>query len=187
MSKLYVNELVPRDASVITAPALDMSTVTMPPGSVIQVVQAIKRDNQSIASGSYVEINGLSVSITPKYATSKFLITAVVHTGMSGSNEGLHGRLYRNGAQITEARGTSTGSRDPAWFHCGAHYSDYEQYAVTATYLDTPNSSSAITYAVYGRGHSSPYVVWINTCGNNYDGDPNSATMSSITVMEIAQ
>lgn len=156
------------------------------PGQIIQVAQSIFTGTQTIASGSYVEIQDLSVSLNPANANSKFLVTVCINIGVTGTNEGFHGRLYRNGSQVIEARGSRTGSRDPAWFHCGAHYTSGEQYAATAQYLDSPNTTDTLTYALYGRGHSAPYIVRINTNEADNDADYNSATMSSITVMEIA-
>ena len=45
------------------------------PGHVIQTVQAVKTDTTASSSQSFVDISGLSVSITPASAASKFLIT----------------------------------------------------------------------------------------------------------------
>jgi hypothetical protein len=154
------------------------------PGVVLQVVQGVYTGATTVASASYVALPVLA-TITPVSASSKILVRTVIHCGVTGTNEGLHGRLYRNGA-VVPVYGNAAGSRDQAWFHCGAHYSAYEQYAATAEYLDSPNSIAAMTYQIWVRGNSAPYPVLINTCENDADSSATSRTVSTITLMEIA-
>ena len=44
------------------------------PGSTVQVVQSTKTDVFSTTSTSYTDVTGLSVSISPKFSTSKILV-----------------------------------------------------------------------------------------------------------------
>jgi hypothetical protein len=46
----------------------------LPAGSVLQVVSTVKTDTFTTVSSSYVDVTGLSVSITPTSATSKILV-----------------------------------------------------------------------------------------------------------------
>lgn len=154
------------------------------PGVVLQVVQGVYTGATTVASGTYVSLP-ISAVIVPKSTSSKILVRTVVHCGMTGTNEGLHGRLVRNGSFVP-VYGNAAGSRDQAWFHCGAHYSAYEQYAVMAEYLDSPNSIDAQTYQIWGRGNSASYPILINTCENDADSGATSRTVSTITLMEIA-
>ena len=151
---------------------------------VLQVVQFNYTGRTSIASGSYVALP-ISATITPSNTANKILVRVVVHVGMTGGNEGLHGRLVCNNSFVP-IYGDAAGSRDQAWFHVGSHSSDNEIYAGVAEYLHTSNSTSALTYAVWGRGHSSPYPISINSCGFDNDTNTQSRTVSSITLMEIA-
>ena len=50
-------------------------------GSIIQMKQARKTDTQSTTSATRVDISGLSVTITPKFSTSKLWITGMVAIG----------------------------------------------------------------------------------------------------------
>ena len=172
--------------AAIEVPAYDGAKMltNKTPGCVLQVVQGVYTGATTVASASYVALPVLA-TITPLSASSKILVRTVIHCGMTGSNEGLHGRLYRNGA-VVPIYGNAAGSRDQAWFHCGAHYSAYEQYAATAEYLDSPNSIETLTYQIWARGNSAPYPVLINTCENDADSSATSRTVSSITLMEIA-
>ena len=128
----------------------------------------------------------ITATITPTSSSSKILVRCVVHVGAYGGNEGLHGRLYRNGS-VVPIYGDAAGSRDRAWFHCGAHYTAYEQYAATAEYLDSPASISALTYTIYARCYSGSYPIYINTNEGDYDTEYTSRTVSSITLTEVAQ
>ncbi len=153
-------------------------------GAVLQVVQGNYTGATTIASNGYVALP-ISATITPISTSSKILVRTVVHCGMAGSNEGLHGRLACNGSYVP-IYGGAAGSRDQAWFHCGSHMSSYEQYSATAEYLHSPNSVQALTYQIWARGHSASYPVLINTCEGDYDALQTSRTVSSITLMEIA-
>ena len=51
------------------------SKVKLPAGSVLQVLSTTKTDTFSTTSVGPIDITGLSVAITPKYATSKIFIT----------------------------------------------------------------------------------------------------------------
>ena len=157
----------------------------MPIGSVLQVVQYNYTGATTIATGSYVSLP-ITVNITPSSASSKILVRVVVHCGMTGGNEGLHGQLWRNGSVVTGALGAASASRDQAWFHCGSHYTNSEQYAAAAEYLDSPASTSTQTYTVYARGHSASYPININTNESDADTGTTSRTVSTITLMEIA-
>ena len=181
------------NAAGTSAVTIDASTgkpsfpngANLPAGSVLQVVQFNYTSSTVIATGSYTALPILA-SITPSTASSKILVRCVVHVGTSGGNEGMKGRLYRNGLEVP-IYGDAAGSRSRAWFHCGAHFSGNEIYAAVAEYLDSPSSTASQTYQIYGRGHSSPYPVKINASEIDADHSTQSRTVSSITLMEIAQ
>ena len=58
------------------------------PGKIGQVIQTYKTDTFSTSSTSFVDVTGLSVSITPSATTSKILIslTATIAQGTTGWN-----------------------------------------------------------------------------------------------------
>jgi hypothetical protein len=82
-------------------------------GKILQVVTAQKTDTFSTNSTSFVDVTGLSVSITPSSASSKILILASLSLG----NDGTHcsARIYRDAVSI--AKGDSAGSRIRATWH----------------------------------------------------------------------
>ena len=166
---------------------LDLSgkTVTLPAGTggkVLQVLQAVKTNEFSTTSTSYVDLTNLSVSITPSSTSSKILISYNINGGTAG--DVCHGylTLVRNSTEIFKA--DTAGSRRSATNVINTP--TQMQLTYSAEYLDSPSTTSATTYKVQILS-SNGLAVYINRSGrdNNalaFDG----RSVSSITVMEIA-
>ena len=80
-------------------------------GSVLQVVSTTKTDTTSFVSSStntYVDITGMSVTITPTSATSKILVMYTVGVSQSDTAT-IHIRLYRGSTSI--GQGNASGNR----------------------------------------------------------------------------
>jgi hypothetical protein len=160
------------------------STVQASAGSVLQVVSTTKTDVFTASAGSWVSITGLSASITPKFATSKIVVMASVSFGTrAASDYDVAFALYKNGSAITGAIGDTAGSRTRCSFS-GASRADYELNNGSMNYLDSPASTSAQTYAVYGRYNGG--TMYINRCYFDSDDAGTERGVSTITVMEIA-
>ena len=82
-SKLRVDSILPVDG----AP-------TNGGGGIIQVKQTVKTDTFSTLSETFTDVTGLSVSITPKFSTSKIMVS-YSGCGGSGTNRVGHIRLAR--------------------------------------------------------------------------------------------
>jgi hypothetical protein len=161
------------------------SASKLPAGSVLQVVSTTKTDSFSSATtGSWLDITGFSVSVTPTSSSNKIMIFGrITGSGTSGTTR-LQMRLVRNSTAISIA--DADGSRIQA--------SGNELYASepdaflgsTAFFLDSPATTSATTYKVQILNGNGAGTVYINRTQN----DPNAANAvrgtSSITVMEIA-
>lgn len=175
----YLSKLVARLSSDGKVP-----TSALGAGAVLQVAQAIKTDTFTSTSGSWTDVTGLSVSITPLFATSKILvITSLAAHG--ATTTGCTGRVVRDSTAIGVA--ASAGSRSAGGM--GEFYTPRtDQLATyTSTVLDAPATTSALTYKVQViSGSNGGYQVSVN---RTYD-DSNSVSItrgaSSITVMEIA-
>ena len=141
----------------------------LPTGSVLQVKQQVFTTFTQIASTSYVD-SGLTLSITPKFASSKIL--AVVSTNLSVNTSGhqrISAKLLR-GSTVIETFGNLLGSDST---------SNPNTY-VTFSYLDSPSTTSASTYKVTMRGHTSSNIRVNNWYESNGDAS------STLTLMEIA-
>ena len=160
--------------------------VKLPAGCVLQTLQTIKTDTFDSSSTSAVDITGLSVTITPKYATSKVLVMFNVHIVGDDSGTGL--RLLRGSTEL--ALGDASGSRARmtaiGFYSNNTSPSAYSGGATSFTFLDSPATTSATTYKLQAQCLSTNGIIINKT---RYDTDNGNASRgsSTITVMEIAQ
>lgn len=159
-------------------------------GSVIQIVSSTKQDIWS--GGVYPNwgtVTGLSVSITPTSSSNKILILGQVSCS-SGYWE-VKGRLIRNGSTISGAMGTPRGSRAVATFvvneYPGAAVG-YGMYCGNINYLDSPATTSAVSYGLQMRSYSSSYAIGVNY---NVYSDRNADDywgqgISTLTAIEVS-
>lgn len=146
------------------------------------VVQTVKTDTYTTTSGSFVDVTGLTVTITPSSATSKILVIADVKIS-GGSGNSVHLRLNGGGSAVDYV-GDTAGSRVRSAFS-GANWAvSAGMLAPTLVYLDSPASTSAQTYAVQVRRQTG--TVHVNRSGVDTDSSDYGRTASSITAIEVA-
>jgi hypothetical protein len=154
---------------------------------ILQVVQDIKTDTFTTSSASFVDITGLSVAITPKSASSKILIFTDLNVSMSsGSGSSAHVQLA--GGNSGTYIGDAASNRVRASSSTGARVSTSFQelnYTINSTFLDSPNTTSAVTYKLQMRSGASD-AIYVNRTGADTDNSNFARTASSITVMEVA-
>ena len=175
MSELRTNRIIPRDG--------------LPSGSsggIIQVRSTTKTDTfTSSTSGSFVDVTGLSVTITPTRSDSKILVTAMCSVGNSGTGTRSGMRLVRGSTPIAVA--TGVGSRTAASFgtfnaHGNAANAQIPAYV---QFLDSPATTSATTYKIQlHTGDSSTMTV--NRTGEDSNSSSEKRGVSTITVMEVS-
>jgi hypothetical protein len=156
--------------------------------TILQVVQTVKTDTFSTTSTTATNVTGLTVSITPYYPTSKILITAMIHVGTDNPSGGawlIAGQIARGGTAIVRHDVASNRGRF-AWGTQSTSNND-STLCFPVIYLDSPSSTSPLTYAVQVQAES-PRTVYINR-GVENDGDSaiSGRFVSTITAMEIAQ
>lgn len=143
-----------------------------PSGSVIQVVQTVYSSNFSTTSNAYVDV--FSVNITPQNTSSRILLLAsVIRTGDSW-NGGFHFTAFRRGStelffqRVNNWAGSQSDTTGNA-------------YNVGLMYVDSPATTSSITYNLSVASGGSSLTTWVNTraAGDNLGS-------SSIIAMEIA-
>jgi hypothetical protein len=166
---------------------LSFAAVGASAGQVIQVVSTTKTDVFTASlNNSFTDITGLSVTITPSSASNKILITSMVNFGSStGYPPTL--RLFRDSTHICKATG-SIGSRQNSTTSAGGGQDTSDQnrgMTNTISFLDSPATTSAITYKINGGVLQAAGVFSCNTSGSDIDQDYMVRCASTITVMEI--
>jgi hypothetical protein len=152
----------------INASAAIAGTKLSGAGKVLQVVTATDDTARSTSSTTYVTgSNTLSVAITPSSASNKILIfcSSSIQNATAGAETNV--TVFRDSTNLA-----GTGS-----FTYGYHISAYESNSLGISYLDSPNTTSSITYQVYFRTTSG------GTAGINIG---NIGNRGSITAFEIA-
>jgi len=170
-------------------PAIDGSALTgLPAGSVLQVVSTTKTDNFTTSNQSWTDVTGLSATITPASTSSKILAKAYVNIGGENNYYAI-GRIERGGSALTANSGGTNGIAGMAAANNTENYAQYYMEAMVMEFLDSPSSTSALTYQVQlysANSNASANTLYVN---RPYDVANNVRGLgtSTITLMEIAQ
>ena len=129
-------------------------------GKVLQVQSAFKSDTDSTTSTSDVAISGLSLTLTPASTSSKVLVQFDV--GTTGNNYNAHSfyTVYRSiGGGSYSAIGQGTGGSSYN-YGAGSYAANNYYHAVGHCFLDSPNTTSEVTYIVKWRVQRSATVSY---------------------------
>lgn len=184
------NSTVILDGSVTTSKIAD-NAITVPKigyaGAVLQVVQAVKTDTFTTSSTSFVDVTGLSVSITPTSTSSKILVFYSTSMGINRGDQYSGGlRLVRNSTAIYvgDASGSRIQASNWAWgYPTVTGY--YCIFTLSGSFLDSPATTSATTYKLQAASGYTSETVSINRDGRNDNFSGTGVVPSQITVMEI--
>jgi len=167
---------------------LSFAGVSASAGQVIQVVSTTKTDTFSTSSISYSDVTGLSVSITPSSASNKILVIFNVYTSCVQGNASAQLKLLRDSTAICIGDASSSRPRISGIFWTGDVTPSVQSSMGSANnnFLDSPNTTSSITYKIQMASSTASTSVYINRSDSDRDTstyDPRTA--STITVMEI--
>jgi hypothetical protein len=151
------------------------------PGAVLQVVSATKTDTFSTTSTTFVDVTGLSLSITPASSSSKIYLSLTVGTFDASTATELLARALRDSTPV--GVGGADGSRSQAGLYRVNSAANRPGVAVWS-FLDSPATSSSITYKIQVQtGAGTAFLNRASTDGNNA---ATGRAASTITLMEIA-
>ena len=169
----------------------DLPYANMPAGSTLQTLQTRTTTLTTFTGTSDVDI--MAVTITPKFASSKILVTVDMGVSHQDSYSALvkckRGSTFIGGGV---ANSSYAGTLDNIWFNIRSQSTDNSNsYAISPcskSFLDSPNTTSATTYTATvrqaGPASNSGYV---NRPVTPYTNAYASSVDSIITVQEIAQ
>lgn len=139
------------------------STTQASAGVVLQVIQGTYGSGANATTSTYID-SGLSVSITPKFSTSKILIQ--IYCGQcykTAADTQLNLRIMRDSTSIYTASSLNQGTATALVTN------------PTLIYLDSPATTSAITYKLQFANRDNAGTISVNQNGT-----------SVIVLMEIA-
>ena len=144
-------------------------------GRILQVAQATKTDIASTASTSFVDISGLSTSITVANSSNKVLV--FVQLGGAANNP--YTALFNLVRGATTLAQPDTGSEKASLnVFAGGGSASLGGHALI--WLDSPATAGSITYKVQWRSDAGTSYL------NRHTGNANYTSVSTITVMEVA-
>ena len=152
------------------------------------VVQAVKTNQFTSTDSAFTDIPGLEVTITPSSATAKILLIAQVHVSNTAGGRGAHIRFSGGNSSVYVA--DADGNRARAVSGLGQANSNVFDstrlmYPGNGVYLDSPNTTSAVTYKIQvGQGNPSGTMT-VNRQGNRADDDRDPNGASSLTAIEV--
>jgi hypothetical protein len=155
---------------------------TMPASTILQVQQTFFTTQGSTTANSFTDL--MTLSFTPTSSSSKVLLMAQVM--ITSYQSELELRWARSGTAI--GVGTASGSRVQASVTAFFPTADtnHNMSPFVMCYLDSPATTSAITYSVQIKGQTGG-TMYYNRFGSFADNsDWATVSTSTLTAMEVA-
>jgi hypothetical protein len=200
-SKIIVDQLEKSGYTALTLPSANatanqyikndgagaLSWATLPSsGKILHIEQVVKTDTTSTTatSGSPVDITGMTVTMPASVATSRYLVSWSLSIGNTGT-WWTHLTLVRrvSGVDVTPVVGDTAGSRDTVTTDANPAHGDAAP-ASSFTYLDSPATTSAVTYKIKWALMQAG-TVYLNRSHGDADAVAQARDTSTLTVMEI--
>jgi hypothetical protein len=141
------------------------------PGKILQVINAVNTTQSTHSSATAADL--LTAAITPSSTSSKIYVQAVIpFTNASDGDASFH--VERDSTRLPSAGITS------ALINTGGATNNNAMMSMTATYIDSPSSTSELTYKL--KVVTANATMYINRRGLN-TGFTGATTL---TLMEIA-
>ena len=178
-SELRVDKIIPTDG-----------VPTGGGGGIIQVknLEFESAFSSSHSGSGYVDVTGFNLDITPKFNTSKILVSADVAGGLNDN----YGFNFRYRVQRTVGGSvTSIGIPSSGSYAMTGGYNLYLTNAATPyifgmsrTFFDSPATTSSVNYKIQvTHSHAgSGAIVYVNRRGSGADWN----TISTLTLMEVS-
>jgi len=133
-------------------------------GKLLQVVTNTHATRFATSSTSYVAATGYTIAITPSATSSKVYVVMNAHADNGASGRNMKATIYRGSTILSNADGFNTTLSSGARVYA----------PLSMSVLDSPNTSSAVTYQVYVKAYGGAI---------SYNDAEGTATM---TAFEIA-
>ena len=168
---MAITRLTAANAISGTLPAANINSTSLgnvDVGKVLQVVQGTHAGTLSITTQSYVD-TGLSASITPSSTSNKVLVLIDFNIEQITSGNSANGVIDRNGTHV---------GADPFGIYSNSNVVDGETFS--HSYLDSPSSTSALTYKFQMKNEASGYTTKYGSASSG-----NSA-VNTMILMEVS-
>ena len=173
----------------VNSGATGLEFATAPSGKVLQVVHTKKTTVFTTSSSSYVDVTGLTATITPSSTSSKILVMCNTNLNSEDNSGGLiYFKIIRGVGGSFQDIGESTDART------GEHAHVHRECAESAThvsstrhnllFLESPNTTSAVTFKAQAKTNGSNTLV-IGASGRSDTNSQDAKYAVDIILMEI--
>jgi hypothetical protein len=150
--------------------------------AIVQIQSTTLTTNLTVSAGTTaVDLTGLSVNITPTSASNRILVLVNIQFN-NASFEGFVGLVNRNGTLV--AQNTAGGSTAGCFSLSTANSNVYWLMSSSASFIDSPATTSPLTYKLQTATVSGTYTLYVNRTQRGNSNDASGT--STITVMEIS-
>ena len=169
VKKVPTANLVQGSSFLTTSSTLTSSN--MPAGSVLQVVHNSNAVDVALTNDTGTFSTAVTADITPSATSSKILILVeAAGDAQNGNYRALYWRFLRDSTQI----------KTMSYHMYNSNQQTHNIDAITLHTLDSPNTTSQITYSVQAR-HTSGSAT-----SGTYNGYVNRYNTTRVTLFEIA-
>ena len=144
-----------------TIPAANVATLTssnLPTGTIIQITdQVIISTQQATTTGDYHDLTSATLNITPTSTSNKILLQAGINVETDETSSGHGLRFVRNGSTILTTNNKYMVLGGAA-----------DRYYSTFTYVDSPSSTSQLTYKIQVACHASRQLYFQNSAQSTF-------------------
>lgn len=153
---------------------------------ILQVLSAIKTDTFTSTGTSFQAVTGLSQAITPSSTSSKILaIVSLEGASTQATASSLGGfRLMRNSTAIGIGDAASSRTQFTSSLSTRSTGTGFITMSSTKSILDTPSTTSAITYSVEVQVNAG--TLFINRTQDDQDASQVGRFVSTLTLMEVS-
>ena len=163
-------------------------------GKILQVKNAVKTDTASVTNATFVDISGLSITITPSSSSNKILFRGYVACSSEG-NTTIAVKIFRGSTEIGKSTADSTAANNSTATAAGLNVSSItssvnsQMHQLQFEVLYSPNTTSAVTYKVQFAEISLYQYASVIVYVNRTYFTPSASlhgVISSVTAMEVA-
>ncbi len=154
-------------------PALNGSALTnLSAGKILQVISQESTTGFATTSSSFVDVFDFTANITPSATSSKVLVIASSNMECDGSGNRSFATIRRDSTNLGHSTGGLTMMHE--YYYPGAQD---QEMPCTMVYLDSPNTTSQVTYKVQIRLDGGTRAGW---------NGAQHVTKGSFIVMEVS-
>ena len=166
-----------------TADGTILTTTNPKAGNILQVVQTVKSDVSSFSLATEaVTANVMTVAITPASTSNKILLIANLQAQC-----GTSGYAYSFNRGGTEIGIGDTLSNRRRMTHATENHLSNQQSFVGGMFLDSPATTSEVTYGIkLTHPSSNTQTIVVNNQNVTSNDNKFTVTISTLTAMEVA-